>query len=265
MKTFGFIASVLLAARCAAQISGAPAAVADSARATIDVTIPDGKGDVYVDSVYAGPAPIKMYPVRPGVCRIRVISPSAFAWDPVMRSDSMVVQQGEHARLSVNVAARTFVQSIPSSAKVFQGAEEIATTPFIFKTSEGVRVPLTFRKEGFESTSLELPDSLGSSSVVRLKPLSAESGLFHGDVINGTRGVQVNDEWPVFISSATMVVSGVLAAYFKDRANGKFDFYVATQDPSYLAATQRLDNESAAFFAVTQVSFIALAYLFLIQ
>ena len=72
-------------------------------------------------------------------------------------------------------------------------------------------------------------------------------------------------QWMKIAAGSAMVASGVLAAILKDRANTAFDQYNQTLDPGQLAASRRLDNQSAAAVVVTQLSLAVLSYLLLAE
>jgi hypothetical protein len=62
-------------------------------------------------------------------------------------------------------------------------------------------------------------------------------------------------------AGTSMVVSGIVAAYFKDQANKKFAAYLATGDAAKLDATHSFDKNSNTAFVFTQLSFALLSYI----
>jgi hypothetical protein len=57
-----------------------------------------------------------------------------------------------------------------------------------------------------------------------------------------------------------MIVSGVLAAYFKEEANHNYNNYVLTHDPAMINSANRLDKQSSIALVITQISFGMLVF-----
>ncbi len=69
--------------------------------------------------------------------------------------------------------------------------------------------------------------------------------------------------WLGSAAGVTMVISGVLSAYLKNKSDHEFDSYVATGDPTLLNSTQRLDRLAGVSLFVTEISLGVLIYLLL--
>ncbi len=221
--------------------------------------------DVFIDSVYVGRTPVKQKRLAAGRHVVRIFSPSVTSWDPFVKSESLEVRAGEEVIRSSDVGIRSTINSIPSSARILQGETELGTTPFFFKTLGGANLKLFLRKDGYEDTPISFGDSAVQSPFVRLKPLNSEVPSMQAEVFTGMQPTTKSKEWLAIASGATMVVSGVVAAYLKDQANHKFDAYLLTQQSDLLSSTHSLDAAAAISFAITQISFGLLAYLFLLE
>ena len=99
--------------------------------------------------------------------------------------------------------------------------------------------------------------------LVELQPKLPRSSLTTPDVLPSDYENGASKHWLTYTSASTMIASGVLSAYLKDRANGDFDQYLRTNDPALLSSTRRLDRQAAISLVVTQLSFALLTYLLL--
>ena len=214
--------------------------------------------EMYLDSSYVGRTPVAESEVLEGMHRIRLFTPSARDWNAIPRFETVRVAEGEQVRKTVELGTSLTVHSIPYGAEVFLNGENLGTTPLYYRTPRTVKAEIILRKQGFEPKTI---DASMPAGVVTLTPT---------DDMNG--GAEVEFEaapdsefrrWGTYSSAAVMVISGVVAAYYKDRANNRFDSYLSTNDPGALASTERNDRRSAMALVFTQISFGVLSYLLL--
>ncbi|HEY5615137.1 MAG TPA: hypothetical protein VIL52_03875, partial [Bacteroidota bacterium] len=99
--------------------------------------------------------------------------------------------------------------------------------------------------------------------LIALKPLAQNIDEKLPDVLPADYENSSSPRWATYAAATSMILSGVLSAYWKDRANSDFDKYVETRDPALLASTQRLDHRSGIAITISHASFAALAYLLL--
>ncbi|MEX0602797.1 MAG: hypothetical protein WD295_05615, partial [Bacteroidota bacterium] len=123
---------------------------------------------------------------------------------------------------------------------------------------------LRFQKDGHEALDLTVGPSGTVPSVVRLQPspglAPTDLSELLSDDLSGGR-----PPWLTYSAAGTMVVSGVLAAYLKDRGNASFRQYEQTLDGSHLESTRMYDRGSAAVLILSQVSLGILSYLLLTE
>ncbi len=224
-------------------------------------TIPAG-ADAVLDSMVLGPTPLDTVRVTPGTHRLRIFAPSRNSWDPAVITDSMIVAAGDTIRRTYTVDRTVRVWSIPSGAEVVMGDSVAGTTPLALLLPARFSPPLAVRLAGYRPTEVR-GDTLGSfASVVRLRPVDGGTGEPPWD-LNGSFLRERRRETLLAGSAGLMVVSGVLAAAWKSKANDDYDAYLASGDPALLDATHRLDTRAGIALAVTQVSFLLLSYLLL--
>ena len=85
------------------------------------------------------------------------------------------------------------------------------------------------------------------------------------DLFLSTSGHGNSKLWIGSAAGATMVITGVLSAYLKNKSDHDFDSYVATGDPALLSSTQHLDRLAGISLFATEVSLGVLIYLLLVD
>ena len=223
------------------------------------VTTPAG-ADIYVDSVYVGKSPLRNFSVVQGSHFIKAFYPSVFSWNPLIVVDSLEVVPGANSEKQIILGTQLRVQTDPAGSTVTIGGTIAGTTPLYLQLPGLVRENLFISKLGYDTLVVPIGDQHAGSVVAKLNP---RAGFPRGTISGVAGGVPNSDQWLTYASGATMIGSGVLSAYLKDRANREFDRYMSTKDPGSLSATRRLDKGAAAALAVSQISFAILAYILL--
>ncbi len=229
----------------------------DSLKAISIVTTPAG-ADVYVDSTFVGKSPLRNIPVAKGRHILKAYYPSVFSWNPLVAVDSVEVFQGVNPEKQVVMGTLLRVQTDPPGGTVLLGGAIAGTTPLYLQSPELLRDYLQISKLGYDTLVVPMSDENSGYIKARLRP---RAGFPHGAAPGLTQGPPTPDHWLTYASGATMIGSGVLSAYLKDRANKEFDRYMSTKDPGSLSATRRLDKGAAVALAVSQISFAILAYI----
>ena len=213
--------------------------------------------EIFLDSVRIGTSPIERWMASPGIHALQVFFPSAAAWNAFVKREEVRVVAGSEVRISHEFGSLLSIRSLPSGATVTYEGKDLGVTPLIFKSETLLRGSLLLQKEQFSPLSVGLGDS--SLGVFRLKPLA---GIIEPNEVSlEERGESGSRKWATYGSATGMVASGILAAYFKDQANKKFNLYLSTKNDSYLSSTRRLDRQSAIALVITELSFAALSYL----
>ncbi len=215
--------------------------------------------EVFLDSIFVGRTPVMQLEVPEGMHRIRFFTPSASDWNAVARSETVQVTAGEEIQKTVELGKTLTIHSVPYGAEVLLNGIELGMTPLFYRTSKTVKGEMIVRKQGFEPKAI---DASMPGGMVFLKPMGGLSEPSPEIQFEEAPGSDFR-RWATYSSAAAMVVSGVFAAYYKHRANNRFDSYLSTNDPAALASTDRNDRRSAIALVVTQISFVALSYLLL--
>ena len=229
-----------------------------TAKGFVSIETEPAGAEVYLDSVRVGVTPIERLETPEGRHRVQVFYPSAGVWNGFVRTEELRVEAGDEVRLSYEFGSYFSVRSVPAGASVLYDGKQLGVTPLIFKSTSAISGPLLLQKEHFEPVTLDLSDS--SRLFVALKSM----GGTHEpppEVLIEEHGKMTPRLWATYGSALGMVGSGILAAYFKDRANKKFDLFLSTQKSSYLSSTRRLDRQSAIALAATEICFVVLSYL----
>lgn len=217
--------------------------------------------DVFIDSNYVGKTPVKGFELQEGSHSVKVFYPSVFSWNALTKADTVNISAGTSVEKTFELGNLLTVVSNPSGGIVlFQGAE-LGLTPLYFKTPSRLIGELMVQKEGFDAKKVVLTGQERMPIALRLQSTELNTSLT--DVLPSDYGLGASNHWLMYSSVSTMIVSGVLSAYFKDRANRDFDIYLSTKDPGALSSTRRLDRYAAISLAVTQLSFVVLTYLLL--
>jgi hypothetical protein len=237
---------------------------ADSTGLATITTEPAG-ADVYVDSILVGKSPLKGLVVSRGAHLVKAYYPSVFAWNAVMKQDSLTVSGSDEQKMNLVLGTAVRILSDPPGGIVQYEGTDLGTTPLFVRLTSQITGDLVVQKEGYDSLLLSPSELQQSLLRVRLTP-KHESGLQErpSDVV-GVNGRIPKDYVMAYASGATMIASGVASAYIKDRANKHFDLYLQTNNPADLTSARRLDRGAAATLILSQISFAVLAYFLLAE
>ncbi len=168
-------------------------------------------------------------------------------WNSQVLIDSISINENSKSiTKEYNFEDQVFVDSSPQDAYIFSGDSLIANTP--------VYIPLKFsevqlRKPNYESKKLTLNST--SNKNVELD--------FTGELKQKSFTESV---WfKALLGSA--VVLGTTAAYFKIKADNRFDEYEKNRDKTLLDEIDRYDTYSGIAFGALQINFGLILYLFL--
>lgn len=213
---------------------------------------PSGAG-VYIDSAYAGTTPLERLRLPEGEHELRLFYPMPSDWNAFVHQKSFGLNAGQQVELSFDFGTFLAVHSVPSGATVsFQGTE-MGRTPLFHRSAVPLQGSVTLEKDGFKSISVPIGKK---TPVVRLEPLQRPLSEFTVEY----SAVAPSRRWMTYGSAAGMVVSGIAAAYFKDRANREFEQFSSTGDQAFLSSTHRYDRLSLVSLIVTQAAFALLTY-----
>ena len=257
MKTLFIIASSLIVSVLFAQ----PARPSDSTGVAVILTEPAG-ADIYVDSVLVGKSPVTSVIVGRGWHKIRAFYPSVFAWNAVTKQDSLNVSGSGTTEIRLVLDNVVRVQSNPPGSIVRYQGSELGITPLYAQLPSLQAGDLVIQKDGYDSVQVSPGQIQRGFLNVHLSPRNETERL--PDVL-GVNGRISRDRMLTWASGTTMIVSGIVSAFMKDKANRHFDAYLQNNDQSDLSATRRFDRGAAATLILSQISLGVLAYFLLAE
>ncbi|MBI4535423.1 MAG: PEGA domain-containing protein [Ignavibacteriae bacterium] len=215
---------------------------------------------VIIDSQRVGITPLVIDTLAPGWHRLTILHPDLYNWLAGTVSDSFSVNSGDARTLRYAFEARYLVTSSPYGAEVLIRDSTAGTTPLVLKVDRSIR-HVVIRKEGYEDTSVDLrSDHRGilNTNLKKVWQSETEPGLQDLDH-SGPSSLRL------YVTGAATVLSGAAAAYFKVKADNKYNQYLQTGDPSLRSETHRLDTASAIALAATQIGLGLFTYFILTE
>ncbi len=178
-----------------------------------------------------------------------LIKASDDSWNAPYTLDSLFINDcGISKNLKYNLNQKVFIDSDPQDAAIIEDSNIVAYTP--------AWIPNSYNK-------IELNKQNYSNKEISLKELRANV-----HVSMDFTGVEKHDEnffestwFKVLLGSAAAL--GAVTAYFKVKADNKYDEYLRTRDSSILDEVNRFDLYSGTAFTVLQLNFGYLIYRFL--
>jgi hypothetical protein len=146
-----------------------------------------------------------------------------------------------------NYSQDIYLETVPDDAYVMKNDSLVGHTPLFVPQSLN---KIILSKTGYADNSINLGDYDGIP--VKLK--------FTGNKVNGS--FYESSAFRIFIGS--IVALGAVTAYFKIKADNRFDDYRATGNPDLLKETRRYDLISGISFAALQINFGFLIYYLLV-
>lgn len=226
------------------------------------LSVPPG-AEVYVDSDFVGIAPKEVAGLKTGLHIVRAFYPSVTSWNCFSRIDTVNIQPGSNVNLMWEFGSIINLNTVPSGASVLYNREPLGVTPFMWKSRESLQGIFTLEKAGYQRHEVFSPGRGYFSSLIWLT--KNPDVRPPGDILDAQVDGETAQPWMTYLAGSAMIVSGFLAAYFKDQANRNFNEYQKTQDQSTLDTKDRLDRLSGVSFVLTQISFGILAYKLLLE
>ena len=141
------------------------------------------------------------------------------------------------------------LNSSPQDAYVFYKDSLIGNTPLFVQKSFS---KLTLRKSGYDDTSILFDNIVPGKTVpMNFNGQEKEKSFFEKDIFK--------------ILTAGIVVLGGTTAYFKLKADNKFEEYEFSGNSELLDETRKYDLISGITFTALQINFGLLLYYFLIE
>jgi|SRR5690554_4433254 len=201
--------------------------------------------EIYINDKPAGKGNLKIE-LEPGVYNITVKEENKI-WNGKSFSEKVIIEECNHQTLNFNFNDEIYLDTNPQDAAVFSNDSLIGYTPLYIAGSLN---NLQLKKPGYASKSISLTNY--NEDV----PVSL-------DFTGTTKELSFYEKDLFKYLLAGIVVLGGTTAYFKLKADKKFEEYENTGDPALLKKTEEYDLISGITFTALQVNFGVLIYFFL--
>ena len=225
--------------------------------ATMRITTAPSGATIILDSSSLGTTPLEVKNILPGVHILHYIHPEKNSWLHPSIEESLIVKNGQHVERDIHFPLVYHITSDPFGASVIENDSIIGKTPMILSTPSGL-TSITLTKNGYENAAAVLP-SAGGEVHVQMEAQKNISGNTSDLLMND----RTKNSTHAYIVSGAAVVSGVVAAYFKIKADGRYADYRNTGDTGILTEVHRFDTISGVALVSCQASLILLSYLLL--
>jgi len=171
-------------------------------------------------------------------------------WDSKEITDTITVQNCNTLNLSYRFNEdKLLIETVPADAHIFVNDSVIGFTPLLLPVRYN---SIKLSKENYNDKILSV-NELSSTQKIKLEYIGdGPEYTFYGS--------------PKFwILAGTAVALGAATAYFKLKADDKFDEYQVTGDPGLLNETDKYDLFSGVTFTAMQIDFGAIIYFFLTE
>lgn len=227
-----------------------------SPHATVRLYSDPERAEVWLDGRFLGMTPFRDTTIGRGQRVFSLFFPSRMNWNAIAAVETVDVQPLGTVERTIRLPGRMLIASQPSEADVFLDTQRIGRTPLEVTNDRPAPLSLVLREDGYESATLTADSSGFRSALVRMVPTPAQQAaeaVREGEHPSGK-------SWLVAGSVATGVLSGIVAAALKERADHVYDDYLVTRDPALRDRSRRLDTGAAVAFAIMEVSIGILMY-----
>ncbi len=211
---------------------------------SISVIQPDA--DILVNDSLLGKGNA-VFDLEKGSYRIRIVE-DELLWNSRSIIDSIIIDDcDEDISLVYNFEVEIFLTTLPEDAQVYSNEKLIGYTPlYISSNLKNIRIA----KRGFSEKTFSSVEELGSKIInLDFAGIVNDESFFKRDMFK--------------ILLGTLTAFGGISAYFKLKADKKFDEYQITGQKKLLDETRRYDLISGISFGLLQINFGVLIYYFL--
>lgn len=202
---------------------------------------------IYIDGTFTGKGSIRI-DVEKRTYYIH-IRESLIKWNGYEVFDSVKIRScNEEYHIEYNLFEKYFVDSRPQNASVTIFDNIIGYTPTYVKS------------ESYDVIEIKKNDE---TRIINTEALKRNNVIMFNTINEKNRNFTESDLFKILLGSAAAL--GTTAAYFKIKADKKYDEYLATKDKSILEKVDRLDLYSGIAFGLLQINFGYLIYKFLIE
>lgn len=220
--------------------------IAQDCKATIEVKTDIAGASVFVDDSLAGTGSMSIE-LPLGEYTIKVVKEYK-VWDTSVLEENVVLTEcDETAAYEFTFEEEVYVETEPDDAYVYEADTLIGHTP-LFIPLDVSRIEL--RKPKYENKIIEL----SNYNAVQPVPLN-----FTGE----KRQERFGESTWFKVLIGTAVALGATAAYYKIKADNRYEEYEETNDPSLLNEVDDFDLYSGLAFGALQVNLAYIFYSFL--
>lgn len=166
-------------------------------------------------------------------------------WNPVVITDSIKVREYRDYMLNYSFYSKILLRSEPEDAYVYRNDLLLGNTPLLVDKLSGI---IKLQKHGYEDMNVDIANLQG---VLKLK----SSG------IRNNESFYKRNLFKYMIGG--LIILGGTTAYFKLKADDKFEEYEFTGDERLLRETRRYDLISGIAFGALQINIGLILYYFL--
>ncbi len=200
---------------------------------------------IYINNSFVGTGNINKF-VKKGSYKIDILSDS-LRWGSENIHDSIKVAACNPIVLNFKFKDKKLLQTNPEDAYVYSKDSLIAHTPTFINQDIS---KLSLQKPGYQNKGIFLSDITSTKPIIlKYDGKPYEKSFYERDLFK--------------YLVAGVVVLGASTAYFKLKADNKFNNYERTGNDSYLSETRKYDLISGITMGALQINFGILIYYFL--
>lgn len=202
----------------------------------------------YLNDSLVGKGAILELEINPGNY-ILVVMENSDRWDAKTIIDTIKIISCETKKLSYKLRSEVLIRTEPADAEVISKGKYFGRTPL---SLSHLNKNILLRKKGFAEKLINT-GNITSDDVIKLDYIgdTNELSFFQKDIFK--------------ILMGSIVVLGGTSAYFKIKADDKFDEYQITGSGQALDQTRKYDLISGILFGAVQINFGVLIYYLLIE
>lgn len=172
------------------------------------------------------------------------ISEDSDRWDAKLYTESFRLNNCEIKNIYIKFLDEILIDSNPQDAKVLNGDDLLGYTPLILSQRIN-RIKLS--KQGYFDRELEVDNNISAINVsLEFSGQQPKENFFNKPIAKVLFG--------------SMIALGATSAYFKIKADNKFDYYLKTGELKYKDCTEQYDMISGITLGLTQINFGYLIY-----
>jgi hypothetical protein len=216
------------------------------------------KADVFDGMRLIGTTPLENVSIEPGFHLLQYTPAGINSWSPAALSESVFIAAGDSLRRDIELPSQFFISSEPYGAAVMNGDSVLAYTPAILWLHSDVKT-LCMRKSGYDDMEILVTRSYPDIHAVLTQNQEIDPVQQSMEIVKSSGRSNLS----IYATASVAVVSGVVAALSKIKADKYYDDYRATGNEGNISKIHSFDRISGISMAIEEVSLAALAYFLL--